>query len=107
MGKDSAARRRWTARRAISEALPEHHRIAISAYQSFQSMDLVTARRLYQRLLARDRNDREAWNGLAESWFHDTLVSRSLAYTQAYRAFGRALAIDPATRFPTCMSPIC
>jgi tetratricopeptide (TPR) repeat protein len=55
---------------------------------------------LYQRLLARDRNDREAWNGLGESWFHDTTVHQSLAFTQAYRALRRALAIDPAYAVP-------
>jgi len=100
MGEDSAAKAALDRASRYAEALPEHHRIAISAYQAFQSMDLVTARALYQRLLARDRNDREAWNGLAESWFHDTLSSRSLAYTQAYRAFRRALAIDPAYAVP-------
>ncbi len=100
MGEDSAARAALDRASRHADALPESHRIAISAYQAFQSMDLVTARALYQRLLARNRDDREAWNGLAEAWFHDTLANRSLAYTQAYRAFRRALAIDPAYAVP-------
>jgi serine/threonine-protein kinase len=100
MGEDSAARAALDQASRHAEGLPEHHRIAISAYQAFFSMDLVTARALYQRLLARDQDDREAWNGLAESWFHDTIPNRSLAYTQAYRAFRRALAIDPAYAVP-------
>ena len=100
MGEDSAARAALDQASRHAEGLPEHHRIAIDAYQAFFSMDLVTARALYQRLLARDHDDREAWNGLAESWFHDTVSHRSLAYTQAYRAFRRALAIDPAYAVP-------
>ncbi len=100
MGDDSAARAALDRASRHAEGLPEPDRIAISAYQAFQSMDLVTARALYHRLLVRDPNDREAWNGLAESWFHDTIPSRSLAYTQAYRAFRRALAIDPAYAVP-------
>jgi tetratricopeptide (TPR) repeat protein len=100
MGEDSAARAALDRAARHAQQLPEHHRIAISAYQAFQGMDLITARALYQRLLARDRDDREAWNGLAESWFHDTTANRSLAYTQAYRAFRRALSIDPAYAVP-------
>ncbi|HET8623960.1 MAG TPA: protein kinase [Gemmatimonadales bacterium] len=100
MGEDSAARAALDQASRHSEGLPEHHRIAIDAYQAFVSTDMVTARALYQRLLTRDHDDREAWNGLAESWFHDTIPNRSLAYTQAYRAFRRALAIDPAYAVP-------
>ncbi|MGH7630113.1 MAG: hypothetical protein ACREOF_12180, partial [Gemmatimonadales bacterium] len=99
-GDDSASRAALDRASRHLDGLPEPLGIAISAYQAFQSMDLVTARALYQRLLARDRNDREAWNGLAESWFHDTVANRSLASTQAYRAFRRALAIDPAYAVP-------
>jgi serine/threonine-protein kinase len=100
MGEDSAARVALDRASVHAEALPEHDRIAIAAYQAFFSMDLVTARALYQRLLARDQGDREAWNGLAESWFHDTVANRSMAYSQAYRAFRRALAIDPSYAVP-------
>jgi tetratricopeptide (TPR) repeat protein/tRNA A-37 threonylcarbamoyl transferase component Bud32 len=100
MGEDSAARAALDRASRHTDGLPESHRIAISAYQAFQSMDLETARALYRQLLARDRNDREAWNGLGESWFHDTTASRSLAYTQAYRAFRRALTLDPAYAAP-------
>jgi serine/threonine-protein kinase len=98
--RDSAGRAALQQALRFSAALPEPQRIAISAYQSFLDMDLLTARALYQRLLARDRNDREAWNGLGESWFHDTTVHQSLAFTQAYRALRRALAIDPAYAVP-------
>ncbi len=99
-GIDSAARAALAKASRYAEGLPERHRLAISAYQAFQSMELITARALYQRLLVRDRNDREAWNGLGESWFHDTVANRSLALTQAYRAFRRALSIDPSYAEP-------
>jgi eukaryotic-like serine/threonine-protein kinase len=98
--RDSVGRAALRRAMRFSASLPEPQRIAISAYQSFLDMDLVTARSLYQRLLARDRNDREAWNGLGETWYHDTTVSQSLAFTQAYRALRRALAIDPAYAVP-------
>jgi serine/threonine-protein kinase len=98
--RDTVARSVLNRAMRFSAQLPEPQRIAISAYQAFLQRDLVTARALYQRLLARDRNDREAWNGLAETWFHDTTASRSLAFTQAYRALRRALAIDPAYAVP-------
>ena len=57
-GNDSAARAALDRASRHLDGVPERHRLAISAYQSFQSMDLITARALYQRLLARDRNDR-------------------------------------------------
>ena len=98
--RDTAARGALNRATRFSGGLPEPQRIAIAAYQAFLDLDMVTARALYQRLLARDRNDREAWNGLGESWFHDTAANRSLASTQAYRALRRALAIDPVYAVP-------
>ena len=40
--------------------------------------------------------DADAWYGLGEAWFHDTAgINEAPAWTQALRAFKRALALDP------------
>jgi serine/threonine-protein kinase len=93
---DSVADRAIVRATAYSAGLPEHDRTVINAYRAFIGGEFVEARDLYQRLLARDANDADAWYGLGEAWFHDTAgADQAPAFTQAIRAFRRALDLDP------------
>ncbi len=88
-----AAMRRATAN---ADRLPEHERTVVSAYRAFLGNDLATSRALYQRLIARNPADADAWYGLGEAWFHDmTARSRPEQLTEGLRAFRHALALDP------------
>jgi len=81
---------------AYSEGLPAHDRTVINAYRAFLSGEYGPARESYQRLIARDAGDADAWYGLGEAWFHDTTGNdQSPAWTRAIRAFKRTLALDP------------
>jgi serine/threonine-protein kinase len=94
--EDSVADRAIVRATAHSGNLPEHDRIVINAYRAFIGGEFVEARDLYQRLLARDTGDADAWYGLGEAWFHDTAgPNKAPAFTQAIRAFKRALDLDP------------
>jgi tetratricopeptide (TPR) repeat protein len=93
---DSVADRAIVRATAHSARLPEHDRTVINAYRAFVGGEFVAARDLYQRLLARDAGDADAWYGLGEAWFHDTAgTNQAPAFTQAIRAFRRALDLDP------------
>jgi serine/threonine-protein kinase len=94
--EDSIADRAIVRATAHSANLPEHDRTVINAYRAFLEGEYAEARGLYQRLLARDRRDADAWYGLGEAWFHDTLgADQAPAFTQAIRAFRRTLDLDP------------
>jgi serine/threonine-protein kinase len=94
--EDSVADRAIVRATAHSGNLPEHDRTVINAYRAFIGGEFVEARDLYQRLLARDTGDADAWYGLGEAWFHDTAgPNKAPAFTQAIRAFKRALDLDP------------
>jgi eukaryotic-like serine/threonine-protein kinase len=94
--EDSVADRAIVRATAHSSNLPEHDRTVINAYRSFIEGEYAEARGLYQRLIDRDRQDADAWYGLGEAWFHDTAgPNQAPAYTQAIRAFRRALVLDP------------
>jgi eukaryotic-like serine/threonine-protein kinase len=93
---DSIADRAILRATTYSGNLPTHERTVINAYRAFISGEPSDARALYQQLLARDSGDADAWYGLGEAWFHDTAgVNQAPAWTQAMRAFKRALALDP------------
>ena len=93
---DSVADRAIVRATALSARLPEHDRTVINAYRAFIGGEFVEARDLYQRLLTRDGGDADAWYGLGEAWFHDTAgPDKAPAFTQAIRAFRRALDLDP------------
>ncbi|HEX6669811.1 MAG TPA: tetratricopeptide repeat protein, partial [Gemmatimonadales bacterium] len=80
---------------AHSANLPAHDRTVISAYRAFIGGEFTDARALYQQLLARDPTDADAWYGLGEAWFHDTTgTNQAPAWTEAFRAFKRSLALD-------------
>src|SRR5688572_10409981 len=82
--EDSIADRAIVRATAHSANLPEHDRTVINAYRAFLEGEYAEARGLYQRLLARDRRDADAWYGLGEAWFHDTLgADQAPAFTQA------------------------
>jgi len=79
-----------------SANLPAHDRTIINAYRSFLAGEFVEARSAYERLIARDGADAEAWYGAGEAWFHDTTGSNMAPqWTRAIRAFKRTLALDP------------
>ena len=93
---DSVADRAIVRATANSGNLPEHDRTVINAYRAFIGGEYGEARDLYQHLLARDAHDADAWYGLGEAWFHDEAApDRAPAFTQAIRAFRRALDLDP------------
>ena len=94
--EDSIAHRAIRRATAFSGNLPPHERAVINAHRAFVQGERAEARALYQQLLARDANDADAWYGLGDAWFHDTAgVDQAPAWTQAMRAFKRALALDP------------
>jgi tetratricopeptide (TPR) repeat protein/TolB-like protein len=81
---------------AYSSNLPAHDRTVINAYRAFLGGEYAAARSAYQHLLGRDQADADAWYGLGEAWFHDTTgVNEAAHWTQAIRAFKRALSLDP------------
>jgi serine/threonine-protein kinase len=81
--------------------LPQRDQRMLRAYHALLTGDYSTTRALYSRLIAHDSTDRDAWYGLGEAWFHDEgLRDDAARYTGAYRAFRRALAIDPDFMLP-------
>jgi tetratricopeptide (TPR) repeat protein len=93
---DSIGHRAIRRATAFSGNLPPHERAVINAHRAFVQGETAEARALYQQLLARDANDADAWYGLGDAWFHDTAgADQAPAWTQALRAFKRALALDP------------
>ena len=70
---DSLARQSLRRATLFMQRLPPHERSVIRAYQAFYDRNYATARTLYQQLLARDSADPDAWYGLGETWFHDTV----------------------------------
>ena len=94
--EDSIADRAIVRATAFSGNLPIRERTVINAYRSFLSGEYAEARGLYQQLISRDANDADAWDGLGEAWFHDTTrANLGPQYTEAIRAFGRTLRLDP------------
>jgi serine/threonine protein kinase/tetratricopeptide (TPR) repeat protein len=81
---------------AYSGNLPARDRTVINAYRAFLGGEFADARVAYEQLLARDRGDADAWDGLGEAWFHDTTgTNDAVHWTQAIRAFRRTLDLDP------------
>ena len=93
---DSVSDRAIVRATAHSANLPEHDRTVINAYRAFIGGEFAEARGLYQRLLAKDSRDADAWYGLGEAWFHDTTgPNQAATFTQSIRAFRRSLDLDP------------
>ena len=94
--EDSTSRRVMVRAVRYSDRLPEHERTIIAAYHAFLSQDNAIARELYERLIARNHQDADAWYGLGEAWFHSPMGSETPAeWTRALRAFKSALQLDP------------
>ena len=98
VGEDDSIAR-YAIRRATAyvDRLPPHDRAMVNAYRAFDDRDYMTARALYNEMIARDNRDPDAWYGLGEAWFHDTAAAGAgpPQWTKALRAFRRTLAIDP------------
>jgi tetratricopeptide (TPR) repeat protein len=66
----------------------------IRSYRLFLEGRLFESRALYEQLIARDSTDVDAWYGLGDAWFHDT-IALPARFTPSLRAFKRALELDP------------
>jgi len=76
--------------------LPERERNMIGAYRAMLDGDVGRSQQLYHALLARDSTDADAWYGLADAFFHDSVAgSTPEGMTRALRAFRRTLDLDP------------
>ncbi len=81
---------------------PERERLLLEGYQDFLHARFAESKRTYRELLARDSTIADAWAGLAAAEQMDrTLVNDpqgretlSGSYTEALRAYRRALALD-------------
>jgi serine/threonine-protein kinase len=82
----------------FADRLPLRDRTMIEAYRAFVDGDYATSRATYQRLVASDSTDADAWYGLGDVWFHDTTTAMKVGHrhhTESYRAFKRAIGLDP------------
>ena len=76
--------------------LPERERNMIGAYRAMLDGDTGRSQQLYYSLLARDSTDADAWYGLADAFFHDSVAgSTPEGMTRSLRAFRRTLDLDP------------
>ena len=76
--------------------LPERERTMIGAYRAMLDGDVGRSQQLYNALLARDSTDADAWYGLADAFFHDSVAgSTAEGMTRSLRAFRRTLELDP------------
>ena len=80
----------------FSGRLPERERTMIGAYRAMLDGDVGRSQQLYRALLARDSTDADAWYGLADAFFHDSVAgSTPEGMTRSLRAFQRTLELDP------------
>ena len=76
--------------------LPERKRTMIGAYRAMLDGDVGRSQQLYHTLLASDSTDADAWYGLADAFFHDSVAgSTPEGMTRSLRAFRRTLDLDP------------
>ncbi|HEU4830439.1 MAG TPA: hypothetical protein VFT04_14690, partial [Gemmatimonadales bacterium] len=81
---------------------PERERLLLEGYQDFLHARFVESKDTYRELLARDSTIADAWAGLAAAEQMDRTLVRgaqggetlSGSYTEALRAYRRALALD-------------
>jgi eukaryotic-like serine/threonine-protein kinase len=75
--------------------LPERERGMIDAYRAMLDGEYERSQQLYRSLLAADSIDADAWYGLGDALFHDTVAGSTAAgMTRALKAFRRALTLD-------------
>jgi serine/threonine-protein kinase len=76
--------------------LPEREQAMINAYRAMLDGEYARSQELYRGLLARDSTDADAWYGLADAFFHDSLMGGTPGgMSRSLRAFRRTLALDP------------
>lgn len=92
---DTTARNAVQAATRFSERLPERERRMIGAYRAMLDGDYTRSQELYAGLLTRDSSDADAWYGLGDAVFHDSVAGNSAAgMTRSLRAFRKALSLD-------------
>lgn len=76
--------------------LAERERGMIGAYRAMLDGEYERSQQLYGALLARDSIDADAWYGLGDAFFHDSVAGSTPAgMTRSLKAFRRALVLDP------------
>jgi tetratricopeptide (TPR) repeat protein len=93
---DSVGRNAVLQASRFAERLPARERDMIEAYRAMLDGDTRRSQQLYNALLARDSTDADAWYGLADAFFHDSVAGSTPAgMTRALKAFRRTLELDP------------
>ena len=93
---DSVGRNAVLQASRFAARLPERERSMIGAYRAMLDGDVGRSQQLYHSLLARDSTDADAWYGLADAFFHDSVAgSTPEGMTRSLRAFRRTLDLDP------------
>lgn len=93
---DSVGRNAVLQASRFADRLPERERSMIGAYRAMLDGDAGRSQQLYNSLLARDSTDADAWYGLADAFFHDSVAgSTPEGMTRSLRAFRRTLDLDP------------
>ncbi|HEU5219097.1 MAG TPA: hypothetical protein VFU23_10590, partial [Gemmatimonadales bacterium] len=80
----------------FAERLPDRQRQMIGAYRAMLDGEYERSQQLYRNILERDSADADAWYGLGDAFFHDSVAgSTPGGMTRSLRAFNRALTLDP------------
>ncbi|MEZ4585854.1 MAG: protein kinase [Gemmatimonadales bacterium] len=80
-----------------SERLPDRERGLIQAYLAFIEGDYPGSLSVYERLVARDPADIEAWYGLADASFHGGYAGRDVqTLSRSLHSFRRVVELDSA-----------
>ncbi len=93
---DSAGRNAVLQASRFAGRLPDHQRGMIGAYRAMLDGEYERSQQLYRNILLRDSADADAWYGLGDAFFHDSVAGITpVGMTRSLRAFGRALSLDP------------
>ncbi len=93
---DSAGRNAVLQASRFADRLPERQRGMIGAYRAMLDGEYERSQQLYRNILARDSADADAWYGLGDAFFHDSVAGLTPGgMTRSLQAFGKALSLDP------------
>ncbi len=93
---DSVGRNAVLQASRFADRLPERQRGMIGAYRAMLDGEYGRSQQLYRNILLRDSSDADAWYGLGDAFFHDSVGGKTAAgMTRSLRAFNRALSLDP------------
>ncbi|HET9275598.1 MAG TPA: serine/threonine-protein kinase [Gemmatimonadales bacterium] len=93
---DTVSRNAVLAATRFSERLPDRERRMIDAYRAMIEGDFARSQALYTEWLERDSADADAWYGLGDAIFHDSVAGGTAdGMTRSLRAFRRAVTLDP------------